>query len=94
MRGRALQVQLDTQSPITRRLAAAYPDRLDGIAAAALTGAFVGAVTGALQVLLDGTEQPGRPGHACSTAIRRATDLALAPWLAASHTVTDDPRRH
>ena len=88
-----MQIQQDAQREIARRLAEAFPDELDEVGAAALTGAFIGAVSGALQVLLDGTERPADPAT-LSTAIRRATDLALAPWLAASHTVTDDPRRH
>src|SRR4051812_5931823 len=52
VRGYALTIQLDAQREIARHLAAAFPDELDEVTAAALTGAFVGAVTGALQVLL------------------------------------------
>jgi AcrR family transcriptional regulator len=93
VRGRALQIQQDAQREIARRLAEAFPDELDEVGAAALTGAFIGAVSGALQVLLDGTEHRADPAT-LRAAVRRATDLALAPWLAASHDVTDDPRRH
>ncbi|GAB3883908.1 hypothetical protein GCM10029964_044050 [Kibdelosporangium lantanae] len=78
VRGRALQVQFDAQRQIAEHLAAAFPDQLDNVRAAALTGAFVGAVTGALQALLDGADQPGDPAT-MQAAIRTATDTALAP---------------
>jgi hypothetical protein len=61
---------------IARQLAAAFPEQLDEVSAAALTGAFVGAVSGALQVLLEHAERPADPA-----AVRAATDRALAPWL-------------
>jgi hypothetical protein len=79
VRGRALQIQLDAQQEIARHLAAAFPDRLDAVSAAALVGAFVGAVTGALQVLLadGGLDDPA----AVQAAVQRATDVALTPWL-------------
>ncbi|WP_328459337.1 TetR/AcrR family transcriptional regulator [Actinoplanes sp. NBC_00393] len=79
VRGRALQIQFDAQRQIARHLAAAYPDRLDEISAAALTGAFVGAITSALQVLLDDSDNPDDPA-AVQAAIEKATDVALAPW--------------
>lgn len=79
VRGRALQLQLDAQREIARRLAEAFPDRLDPVGAAALTGAFVGAVTGALQALLDGADPADTP-DALHAATRTATDVALAPW--------------
>ncbi|GIJ44297.1 TetR family transcriptional regulator [Virgisporangium aliadipatigenens] len=79
VRGRALQIQADAQKEIARHLAAAYPDRLDEVTAAALVGAFVGAVQGALQALFD---REGRPEDAAmlQDAVRRATAVALAPW--------------
>ncbi|WP_239514320.1 TetR/AcrR family transcriptional regulator [Streptosporangium sp. 'caverna'] len=83
VRGRSLQIQLDAQREIAGHLAAAFPERLDEVSAAALTGAFVGAVTGALQVLLDDPERLGDPA-AVQAAVRRATDVALTPWLRAS----------
>lgn len=49
------------------------------LGAAALVGAFVGAVTGALQVLLGNPaalEDPERLRH----QLRHATDVALRPW--------------
>jgi AcrR family transcriptional regulator len=82
VRGRALQVQLDAQRIIARHLAEAFPDRLDEVTAAALTGAFVGAVTGALQVLLDDPALLSDPA-AVQSAVRRATDVALTPWMRA-----------
>ncbi|MFJ8916554.1 TetR/AcrR family transcriptional regulator [Amycolatopsis sp. NPDC102389] len=78
VRGRALQEQLGAQREIAKHLAAAFPDRLDPVGAAALTGAFVGAVTGALQALLDDTD--GTDPAALRTAMRTATEVALAPW--------------
>jgi AcrR family transcriptional regulator len=80
VRGRALQIQLDAQRQIARHLAAAYPDELDEVSAAALTGAFVGAVTGALQVLLDDADRPDDP-KVVQAAVQKATDIALTPWL-------------
>ncbi|WP_236791327.1 TetR/AcrR family transcriptional regulator [Amycolatopsis sp. GM8] len=79
VRGRALQVQLDAQREIARRLAEAFPDQLDELGAGALTGAFVGAINGALQVLLDRTDEAATPADR-HQAIRTATDVALAPW--------------
>ncbi|WP_329494307.1 helix-turn-helix domain-containing protein [Kitasatospora herbaricolor] len=80
VRGRALQIQLDAQQEIARRLAEAFADRIDLVRAAALTGAFVGAVTGALQVLLEDPEHLAAPAD-LHAAVRAATDTALAPWL-------------
>jgi AcrR family transcriptional regulator len=80
VRGRALQIQTQAQREIARHLAAAFPDQLDEVGAAALTGAFVGAVTAALQVLLDDVDRPDDP-VAVQAAVRKATDVALRPWL-------------
>ncbi|MGC1213061.1 MAG: TetR family transcriptional regulator [Micromonospora sp.] len=79
VRGRALQLQLDAQRDIAAHLATAFPDQLDAVSAAALVGAFVGAVTGALQVLLDDPTRPLDPA-AVQTALQRATEIALAGW--------------
>ena len=78
VRGRALQVQLDAQREIARHLAEAFPDQLDLVRASALTGAFVGAVSAALQALLDSTDQADPA--ALQRAMRTATEVALAPW--------------
>jgi AcrR family transcriptional regulator len=80
VRGYALRTQLDAQREIARHLAAAYPAELDEVRAAALTGAFVGAVSAALDVLLDGVEEPDDPATV-RTALRQAADAALAPWI-------------
>lgn len=79
VRGRALQVQLDAQRQIARHLAEAFPDQLDVVRASALTGAFIGAVSAALQALLD---EVGTKPAALQTAMRTATEVALAPWRA------------
>ncbi len=78
VRGRALQEQLRAQREIAKHLADAFPDQIDPIRAAALTGAFVGAVAGALQALLDDAD--GTDPVALQTAMRTATEVALAPW--------------
>jgi AcrR family transcriptional regulator len=80
VRGRALQIQLDAQREIARHLAAEFPDQLDEVSAAALTGAFVGAVQGALQVLLEDPERQADPG-AMQAAVAQAAAIALNPWL-------------
>lgn len=79
VRGRALQVQLDAQREIARHLAEAFPDRLDLVRAAALTGAFVGAITNALQALLDDPDRSTDPA-ALKAAVHTATEVALTPW--------------
>ena len=96
VRGRALQIQLDAQREIARHLAAAFPDELDEVSAAALTGAFVGAVTGALQVLLDGTPTTWPIRTRLALAVHRATDVARRRgWpRARRRSEPDDPRRH
>lgn len=80
VRRRALQTQMDAQREIAEHLHAAFPDELDHVAAAALVGAFVGAISGALTALLD--EQTGPPADVTELRdrVRRATDAALSPW--------------
>ena len=80
VRGRALQIQLNAQREIARQLHTAYPEELDEAGAAALVGAFVGAITGALQVLLEDPAATVREPAKLREALRRATDVALAPW--------------
>ncbi len=79
VRGRALQMQQDAQREIARHLHAAYPDELDAVGAAALVGAFVGAVAGALDALLGGDDAPD-PADV-REQLSRAVAVALAPWL-------------
>lgn len=57
VRGRALQMQFDAQREIAGHLVDAFPE-LDRIDATALVGALIGAVAGALDVLL---ADPGAP---------------------------------
>jgi AcrR family transcriptional regulator len=79
VRGRALQIQLDAQREIAVHLQQAFPAELDQVTAAALVGAFVGAVSGALQVLLDDSDAPADPDN-LRRQLRQVTDLALRPW--------------
>jgi AcrR family transcriptional regulator len=76
VRGRALQRQLDAQTEIAARLQAAFPDELDEVEAAALVGAFVGAIAGALEVLLRDEDDPA----VVRERLQRATAVALRPW--------------
>jgi AcrR family transcriptional regulator len=77
LRGRALQLQHDGQAEIAQRLHAAFPDELDEVESAALVGAFVGAITAALQVLLrDRDPDP----DLVQQRLRQATAIALRPW--------------
>ncbi|WP_245633567.1 TetR/AcrR family transcriptional regulator [Amycolatopsis jejuensis] len=80
VRGRALQIQLDTERRIAAHLAEAFPDQLDDVGARALTGAFVGAVSGAVQAVLERTGE--LTPAARQAASREAVEVALAPWLA------------
>jgi AcrR family transcriptional regulator len=79
VRGRALQIQLDAQREIAGHLHRAFPADLDAVSAAAVVGAFIGAVSAALQVLLDDPDAPADPDN-LRRQLRRATDLALRPW--------------
>jgi MftR C-terminal domain len=79
VRGRALQIQSDAQREIAGHLHRAFPAELDEVSAAALVGAFIGAVSGALQVLLDDPDPPGDPSH-LRRQLHHATDIALRPW--------------
>jgi hypothetical protein len=83
VRGKALQVQMAAQQQIARELHAAFPGELDRVSAAALAGAFTGAVSGALTALMDhddaadhATPEPAQ----LRAQVRQATELALRPW--------------
>jgi len=80
VRGRGLQLQLDAQRQIAGHLRAAFPDELDDMGAAALVGAFVGAVTGALLALTESPDAPTGGPEQLKEQVQRATDLALRPW--------------
>jgi AcrR family transcriptional regulator len=78
VRGRGLQLQYDAQAEIAKRLHAAFPDELDAVDSAALVGAFVGAVGGALDVLL--RNGPDVDSYAVRERLKRATAVALGSW--------------
>jgi AcrR family transcriptional regulator len=79
VRGRGLQLQYDAQAEIADRLHAAFPDELDAVDSAALVGAFVGAVGGALDVLL--RNGPDVDSDAVRERLKRATAVALRSWV-------------
>ncbi|MEU9368314.1 hypothetical protein AB0D78_33820 [Streptomyces avermitilis] len=82
VRGKALQIQMSAQQEITRALQAAFPDELDRVGAAALTGALTGAVNGELDVLMD-DEDAGTvalDADRLRERVRQATELALRLW--------------
>ncbi|GAB2537923.1 TetR/AcrR family transcriptional regulator [Nocardia heshunensis] len=77
--GRAAYAQLASQQEIARQLRGAFPEELDDVGAAALVGAVVGAVSGALTVLF---QRPGlEDGEALQRKIQETTSKVLAPWL-------------
>jgi hypothetical protein len=76
VRGRGLQRQHDAQAEIAARLHAAFPDELGEVESAALVGAFVGAIAGALEVLLREEDDP----DVVRERLQRATAVALRPW--------------
>jgi AcrR family transcriptional regulator len=78
VRGRGLQLQYDAQAEIADRLHTAFPDELDAVDSAALVGAFVGAVGGALDVLL--RNGPDVDSDAVRERLKRATAVALRSW--------------
>ncbi|MFE3649960.1 helix-turn-helix domain-containing protein [Streptomyces sp. NPDC059152] len=80
VRGRALQEQLDAQLEIARHLQAAFPDQLNAVQAAAMVGAFIGAVTGALHVLLAEPDSLADPRR-LQRRMQEATKKALRPFL-------------
>lgn len=76
VRGHGLARQHDAQTEIAARLQAAFPDELDEVAAAALVGAFVGAIAAALEVLLRDEADP----DVVRERLHRATAVALRLW--------------
>jgi hypothetical protein len=79
--GRAAHAQLAAQQEIAAQLRGAFPDELDDIGAAALVGAVIGAVSGALTVLFSGRHAL-EDGERLHHKIRETTSRVLAPWLA------------
>ena len=82
VRGKALQVQMAAQQQIARELHAAFPGELDRVSAAALAGAFTGAVSGALTALMDhdGADHATPEPAQLRAQVRQATEFALRPW--------------
>lgn len=76
VRGRALHMQLDAQREIAGHLVEAFAE-LDRIDATALVGAFIGAVTGALDALLANPGAPRAPA-ALARRLQRAARHALS----------------
>lgn len=76
VRGRALQMQFDAQREIAGHLVDAFPE-LDRIDATALVGALIGAVAGALDVLLADPGEPQTPA-ALARRLRQAARNALS----------------
>ena len=74
--GRAFAAQFAAQRVIAAALVEAYPGELDDAAAAALIGAFIGAVAAALDVLLARAEVPPAP-DVVRTALVDAVARAL-----------------
>ena len=91
--GRAAHAQLAAQQEIARQLRGAFPEELDDVGAAALVGAVVGAVSGALTVLFSG-RQPVEDGERLHHKIRETTSQVLAPWLAEPAPESADSIRH
>jgi hypothetical protein len=79
VRGKALQVQMAAQQQIASELHAAFPGELDRVGAAALAGAFTGAVSGALTALMDHDDATPEPAQ-LRAQVRQATEFALRPW--------------
>ncbi|MGS2804719.1 helix-turn-helix domain-containing protein [Nocardia sp. MW-W600-9] len=82
--GRAAHAQLVAQREIARQLHSAFPHELDEVGAAALVGAVVGAVSGALTVLFQQPQHGIDDGERLHRKIHETTSRVLQPWLAAS----------
>jgi hypothetical protein len=72
-----MQVLQDAQLQIARRLHAAFPGELDEVEAAALVGAFVGAVNSALQALYADGVADGADHVVLRQRLHHATTIAL-----------------
>jgi AcrR family transcriptional regulator len=79
VRAKALAVQFDAQREIARQVHRAFPAELTEVTAAALVGAFVGAVTASLEVILE--QADGKDPEALKRELQAATGSALAPWI-------------
>jgi AcrR family transcriptional regulator len=79
--GRALQVQADAEAAIASALHDAYPGELDAITAAAMVGAFIGAVAAVLRVVFADPEWSSFGQAERERRVRSATAAALRPWF-------------
>ncbi|MEU7629752.1 TetR family transcriptional regulator [Nocardia sp. NPDC049220] len=79
--GRAAHAQLVTQREIARQLHVAFPAEFDEVGAAALVGAVVGAVSGALTVLFQQPLGGAEDGEHLNRLMHKATSQVLQPWL-------------
>ncbi len=80
VRGHALRRLADAQAAIGEALHRAYPDRYTAVQAAALVGAFMGATSGAVAVVM--RDLPAASEDERRAALSAAVRDALAPWLA------------
>lgn len=87
--GRAAHAQLVAQREIGSQLHAAFPDEFDEVGAAALVGAVVGAVSGALTVLFQQPNSSQEDGERLHRRIYETTSRVLQPWLASPHPTTE-----
>jgi AcrR family transcriptional regulator len=89
--GRAAHAQLVAQREIARQLHLAFPVELDEVGAAALVGAVVGAVSGALTVLFQSPLVGAEDGERLHRCIHETTSRVLQPWLASNNTMQAEP---
>lgn len=78
--GRGQQIQREAKARIAAHLQLAYPNELDQLSAAAMVGAFVGAIDSALQVVFDDPTWQKIDRNIRRRRIIAATRAALKPW--------------
>jgi AcrR family transcriptional regulator len=78
--GRGQQIQREAKARIAAHLQQAYPNELDQLSAAAMVGAFVGAIDSALQVVFDDPTWQKIDRNIRRRRIIAATRAALKPW--------------
>ncbi len=91
VRGRAAHAQLAAQQEIAKQLRVAFPEELDEVGSAALVGAVVGAVSGALTVLFQDPKCVEDPAT-LQRRIQETTNKVLAPWLSQPRPSVDAAR--
>ncbi|GAB4586458.1 TetR/AcrR family transcriptional regulator [Nocardia sp. IFM 10818] len=89
--GRAAHAQLAAQQEIAKQLRVAFPEELDEVGSAALVGAVVGAVSGALTVLFQDPQCVEDPAT-LQRRIQETTNKVLAPWLSQPRPTVDAAR--